>query len=230
MTTARPLGTTGYDKDAPALLATRLSFDEVHRHVIQLLPASPGRILDLGSGPGHDAATLAGRGYAVTAVEPTPELRDGAKALYRDLPIDWVDDSLTRTAAEPFLPSTCVASSFDFILVEGVWAHLTEAEHVEAFPVLTRLLADNGVLAISLRHGPAAPGRITYPVTATATAALAKACGLTTLVKLETGSIQAANITSGVTWTRMAFGRATLGQNTHKWDFPRAFSVMLKGT
>lgn len=156
----------------------------------------------MGSGPGHDAANLVARGHAVTAVEPTPELREGAQALYPTLPIDWIDDSLptldrlTATRQPPF----------DFILVEGVWAHLTEAERMEAFPVLARLLTKKGAVAISLRHGPAAPGRITHPVTAAETAALAEASGLVTLVNVETGSIQAANIASGVTWTRMAFG------------------------
>jgi SAM-dependent methyltransferase len=203
MNPVRPTGTTGYEQVASALLSTRLRFEEVHRHVLRLIPAHPARILDVGAGPGHDAATLAIRGHALTAVEPTPELRERARALYRDLPIEWIDDSLPAlehlTAARP-LP-------FDFILVEGVWAHLTEAERAEAYPVLTRLLADDGVLAISLRHGPAAPGRITHPVTATETIALAEAAGLTTLVNVKAGSIQAANIASGVTWTRMAFGR-----------------------
>ncbi len=160
MSAVRPAGTTGYDKVASALLSTRLSFDEVHRHVLHLIPVHPARVLDVGSGPGHDAATLASRGHAVTAVEPTPELRDGARALYSDLPIEWVDDSL------PALGSLAAAHAppFDFILVEGVWAHLTAAERVEACPVLAGLLAEQGVLAISLRHGPAAPGRITHPV------------------------------------------------------------------
>jgi SAM-dependent methyltransferase len=204
MRSVRPAGTTGYEKVASALLSTRMRFEEVQSHVLHLIPVHPARILDVGSGPGHDAATLTARGHAVTAVEPTPELREGARALYRDLPIAWVDDSLPAlerlTAAGP-LP-------FGFILVEGVWAHLTEAERVDAFPVLAGLLADDGVLAISLRHGPAAPGRIAHPVTAPETIALAEAAGLTTLVNVKAGSIQAANIASGVTWTRLAFGRA----------------------
>jgi SAM-dependent methyltransferase len=203
MNAARPPGTVGYDLAADALLATRLRFDEVQRHIHHLLPAPPARILDVGSGPGHDAATLAATGHTVTAVEPTPELRDGARALYPALPIDWIDDSLPSlqrlVAARP-LP-------FDFILVEGVWAHLTGVERTEALPILAGLLAEQGVLAISLRHGAAAPGRITHPVTAADTRALAAASGLTTLVNVETASIQAANIARGVTWTRMAFGR-----------------------
>jgi SAM-dependent methyltransferase len=203
MQTARPAGATGYDKAASALLSTRLSFEDVHRHILHLIPDRARRILDVGSGPGHDAATLAARGHVVTAVEPTPELREGARALYGDLPIEWLDDSLPALTR---LTSTC-PSPFDFILVEGVWAHLTSTQRMDAFPILAGLLSDAGVLAISLRHGPAAQGRITYPVTAAETANLAEATGLSTLVAIETGSIQAVNISSGVTWTRMAFGK-----------------------
>jgi hypothetical protein len=137
-------------------------------------------------------------------VEPTPELREGARRLYAELPIEWVDDSLPALARlTAFRPAP-----FDFILVEGVWAHLTQAERADAYPVLVALLADEGVIAISLRHGPAAPGRITHPVTAAETIGLAEDSGLGLLVKVETGSIQAINVASGVTWTRMAFGRS----------------------
>lgn len=203
MKAARPLGTTGYDQAAPALLSTRLPFDEVHRHVLHLLPASPGRILDVGSGPGHDAAALATLGHAVTAVEPTAELRDGAKALYAHLPIQWIDDSLP--ALRRLVDGR--PRPFDFVLVEGVWAHLTHAERAEAFPVLEAMMAIGGTVAISLRHGPAASGRITHPVTAAETLTLAEGSGLRALTKVETGSTQAVNVASGVTWTRMAFGR-----------------------
>jgi SAM-dependent methyltransferase len=158
--------------------------------------------LDVGSGPGHDAARLAADGHAVTAVEPTPELREGARDLYGDLPIVWIDDSL------PFLEHLTSAGTcpFAFILIEGVWAHLTAAERKHAFPILAGLLSRRGVIAISLRHGPAARGRVVFPVTAAETAGLAAAAGLDTLVNVETGSIQVANIAGGVTWTRMAFG------------------------
>ena len=95
----RPLGTRGYDQAASRLLSTRLSFEEVHFHVLHLLPAHPSRILDVGAGPGHDAATLARKGHEVVAVEPTPELRQGAMNLYSALPIEWIDDSLPRLEA-----------------------------------------------------------------------------------------------------------------------------------
>lgn len=199
MTTERPAGTTGYDRAAAAILATRLPFEDVHRHISHLFPAAPARILDVGSGPGHDAARFAEMGHEVTAVEPTPELRQGAVALYGHLPITWVEDALPDLAS--------LGGRFDFILLEGVWAHLTAPERALALPRLAGLLAESGVVAISLRHGPGAPGRIVWPVTAVETQELAEACGLVTVVSVETGSIQPANVASGVTWTRMAFRR-----------------------
>jgi hypothetical protein len=137
------------------------------------------------------------------AVEPTPELREGARTLYADLAIEWLDDSLPQLERV----RGPQGSPFDFILVEGVWAHLTEQERRTAFPILAGLLSQDGVLAISLRHGLAARGRITHPVSASETIALAEASCLSTLVNIRTGSIQAVNVASGVTWTRMAFGR-----------------------
>jgi SAM-dependent methyltransferase len=110
MDAAPPPGTIGYDRVAHALLAKRLPFEQVHRHISHLFPTQPARILDVGSGPGHDAATLSARGHAVTAVEPTPELREGARKLYARLPIEWIDDSLprpcqdNRRAAQRVLP------------------------------------------------------------------------------------------------------------------------------
>lgn len=203
MSETLPAGTTGYAEVAPALLARRLPFEAVHAQVLHLIPRPPARILDVGSGPGHDAAILAGQGHQVTAVEPTRALRAGAIALYGHLPIQWLDDALPALAG---LAATG-PEPFDFILLEGVWAHLSQAERAAAFPRLAGLLAEGGVLSISLRHGPAAPGRIVWPVSAQETLDLARACGLRCLVNVETGSIQPANIAAGVTWTRMAFAR-----------------------
>lgn len=201
MDAQRPLGTAGYDKAAAALLATRLAFDEVHRHILHLLPPAPARVLDVGAGPGHDAAHLARLGHEVTAVEPTPELREGARALYPDLSIAWIDDSLPRLARL----GASARAPFDLVLVEGVWAHLDVADRAAGLPVLARLLAPGGVLAISLRHGPAAPGRIVHPVSADETLAQAHGQGLAPEVCVATGSLQPANIARGVTWTRLAF-------------------------
>jgi len=74
------LGTAGYGENAEALVKQYegISFHDVHRQVAHLLPEPPARVLDVGAGTGRDAVALAAKGYTVTAVEPTPELRERA--------------------------------------------------------------------------------------------------------------------------------------------------------
>jgi SAM-dependent methyltransferase len=201
MAAPEPLGTSGYAEAAPALLRTVLPFEAVHEPILHFMPSPPARILDVGAGPGHDAAAFARLGHRVTAVEPTAALREGAQRLYADLPIRWLADSLPGLA--PLEAGD--AASFDFILLSGVWMHLDEAERRAAFPRLAGLLAPGGVLAISLRHGWVPPGRVMYEVTADKTLALAAQSGLTPVLNLTTGSLQPVNRAAGVTWTRLAF-------------------------
>ncbi|MGQ3357308.1 MAG: class I SAM-dependent methyltransferase, partial [Phreatobacter sp.] len=68
--------TAGYAEEAENLARQyeSVTFEEVHAPLLHLLPLS-GRALDIGAGSGRDAAALAARGFAVTAVEPTAELR-----------------------------------------------------------------------------------------------------------------------------------------------------------
>jgi len=203
MAAPEPPGTSGYAHAAPALLRTVLPFEAAHEPILHLhlMPSSPGRILDVGAGPGHDAATFARRGHQVTAVEPTAALREGAQRLYADLPIRWLADSLPDLTTL----ASADAASFDFILLSGVWMHLDLAERRAAFPRLASLLAPAGVLALSLRHGWVPPGRVMYEVTADETLALAAQSGLTPILNLATGSLQPVNRAAGVTWTRLAF-------------------------
>jgi len=74
---SRASGTEGYGETADALAKhyESVSFADVHREILHLIPATPSRALDVGAGTGRDAAALAALGHAVVAVEPTPELR-----------------------------------------------------------------------------------------------------------------------------------------------------------
>ena len=57
-------GTEGYAEEAEALFKQyeSIPFTDAHRAVLDLIPAMPGRVLDIGSGTGRDAAWFAGRG------------------------------------------------------------------------------------------------------------------------------------------------------------------------
>lgn len=195
-------GVEGYAEAAPALLRTRLAFDEVHAPILHLLPRAPSRVLDVGAGPGHDAAVLAGMGHNVVAAEPTPELLAGAISLYGSAGVRWIADGLPDLAAV-----TALGETFDFILMSGVFMHLDEGERGAAMPTLAALLDAGGVLALSLRHGPVPAGRRMFEVSGAETSALAARAGLEPILNVGRESVQPGNRAAGVTWTFLAFRR-----------------------
>jgi len=196
-------GTQGYAEFASVLLGKRLDFDAVHAPYLHLLPSAPARVLDVGAGPGHDAAQLAQMGHEVVACEPTPALRVGAQALYASGRITWLDDGLPELRRV-----TALGLRYDFILMSGVWMHLNAAERQAALPRVAELLEPGGVWALSLRHGPVPPGRRMFQVSAEETVRLAAVSGLTVCVSVERGSLQPRNQQEGVTWTVLAVQRS----------------------
>ncbi len=198
----RPSGTEGYAQEAAALIKQyeSVSFDDVHRQVRHLIPSAPGRILDIGAGTGRDAAALAAMGHHVTAVEPTAELRAQAAILHPSRLIDWIDDSLPDLAqlAE-------YAEAFDVVLLTAVWMHLDEAQRRQAMPPVARLLKSEGVLILSLRHGPIPPGRRMFDVGTPETTRLAHDAGLTLTLALDGQDGLFGR--KDVTWTRLAFSK-----------------------
>ena len=183
-----------------ALLTTRPPFQDLHRPILHLIPSAPAQILDIGAGPGHDAAAFAAMGHRVVAVEPTEQLRLPAMALHPSPLIEWVDDSLPhlRSVAES-------GDTFDLVMLSAVWMHLGERQCRTAMPVVASVLTASGILTMSLRHGPMPSGRRTFEVTAAETVELAKAVGLYPVINVRTDSVQLANRAAGVTWSRLAF-------------------------
>ena len=149
MPTVRASGTEGYADEAEALLRQyeSIRFDDVHRHVLHLIPTAPSRVLDIGAGTGRDAAGFAALGHQVVAVEPTAELRRPAMRLHPSVRIEWVDDSL------PELASLIErADTFDVVMLTAVWMHLDERQRRRAMPVIARLVRPGGVMIFSLRQ------------------------------------------------------------------------------
>lgn len=205
MTVAVVSGTEGYAEQA-AVLVERwrgVSFEEEHGVVAHLVPAAPGRVLDIGAGIGNDAAAFAAMGHSVVAVEPTGELRRAALALYPSPRIEWLDDSLPELAV-----LRARGERFDLVMLQAVWMHLDEAQRARAMPLVAAQLADAGTLLLSLRHGPVPAGRRMFAVTAVETIALAAAQGLAPVLNIVTPSAQEQNRGDGVSWTRLAFRRA----------------------
>lgn len=195
-------GTQGYAEEAEALFARyeSLAFADVHRWVLHLFPPAPGRILDIGSGTGRDAAAFAALGHSVCAVEPTDALRTRAMALHPSSSIEWIADSLPDLAV-----LLARGDRFDVVMLSAVWMHQDAAERRRAMPRVAALLCPQGVMVMSLRHGPVPPGRRMFEVTATETITLAQDAGLRLEIERRTASVQPQNI--GVEWTRLAFSR-----------------------
>jgi SAM-dependent methyltransferase len=194
--------TAGYREQADTLARQYESvrFADVHRQVLHLIPTVPSRVLDIGSGTGRDAAALAAMGHHVVAVEPTVRFRARAAALHPSPQIEWVDDSL------PHLTSLTGREGFDVVMLTAVWMHLDLQERQQAMPRITALLRHDGVLILSLRHGPFPAGRRMFDVTGDETIRLAVAEGLRVTLRLE----RQADIFGrhDVTWTLLGFSKA----------------------
>ena len=141
-----------YDSNAEAAAARyeETSAEAVHGWLANLLPAKPGAILDVGAGSGRDAAWLAAFGHDVVAVEPSAAMRDAAARLHPDMGVRWIDHSLPALATV-----ARTGLSFDLILLSAVWMHVVPGDRMRAFRKLINLLKPGGLIAITLRHGPA---------------------------------------------------------------------------
>ena len=173
--TAGIAGIAGYGPHAAALAEQyeSLSFAHVHRGVLHLFPTQFSNVLDIGAGSGRDAAALARSGHRVVAVEPTTELRSEGKRLHASLAIEWVDDHL------PTLETLRQSHRrFDLILLTAVWMHLDELERRMAMATIAELLAEGGLVSMSLRHGPIPHGRRMFEVSADETIELGAQFGL----------------------------------------------------
>ncbi|MEV5576541.1 class I SAM-dependent methyltransferase [Spirillospora sp. NPDC052269] len=189
-------GTRGYGAEADALVTQyeSLTSDEVLGDVLHLIPEKPGRVLDIGAGTGRDAAALAARGHAVTAVEPTPELLAHGRRLHAGAGIAWLDDTLPDLAA--------VRGTFDLVTLVAVWMHLDQAERPRAMRRLAGLLAPEGLAVLILRHGPTPPGRHMFDIPAEETVGQAAEAGLRAVHQSTWGDLHGR---PGVHWTTLAF-------------------------
>jgi 2-polyprenyl-3-methyl-5-hydroxy-6-metoxy-1,4-benzoquinol methylase len=208
--TAEPLeamrhrGNEGYTEEAAALgrQYESVRFVDVHAPMLHLFPTVHGDILDIGAGTGRDAAALAGMGHRVVAVEPTAAFREQAAILHPSPRIEWVNDSLPRLAR-----ITARGERFDVVMLTAVWIHLDARQRREVMPRLASLLRPGGALLLTLRHGPAPPGRRrVFETSADETIALAHAQGLGLAVKVEHQADFYGR--PEVTWTSVAFRSA----------------------
>ena len=195
-------GTEGYAREAGELIGRyeRISAAEAHQSVLHLIPNAPSRIVDIGAGTGRDAAWFATNGHRVVAVEPTDELRMAAQRLHPSPGIEWLNDGLPDLS---LLLSR--GEKFDLVMLTAVFMHLDEGQRRRAMPNLAALMQEDGVMIMSLRHGPVPAGRRMFAVSAGETIELAQAHALRPVLNFPSDSSEEINRLAGVTWTRLAF-------------------------
>ncbi|HET7125391.1 MAG TPA: class I SAM-dependent methyltransferase [Bradyrhizobium sp.] len=206
MTSVRVSGTEGYAEEAEELFRVYESFSaaDAHRAVLHLIPTSPGRILDIGSGTGRDAAWFASMGHRVVAVEPTDAMRIPAMALHPSPQIEWLNDCLPDLAL-----LRARGERFDVVMLSAVWMHLDAEQRGQALPNVAALVRPGGVVIMKIRHGPVPEGRRMFEVSADETIQLAQTHGLHPVLNLWTESRQESNRLAGITWTNLAFVKSS---------------------
>jgi SAM-dependent methyltransferase len=175
-----------------------LSPEVIYNHVIDLFPKTPSKVLDIGAGTGRDAAWFADKGHQVLAIEPVSELREAGEALHQSNRILWLNDRL------PHLASVQVGNKFDLITLCAVWQHLPNDDRAIAIARLAALIAPDGHVVMSLRHGPGGKGRTVFPVSVDATIEAAVRCGFRIVRRRDAESVQKRNRVKGVVWTWLA--------------------------
>jgi len=190
----------GYAAEAPDLLKRyeAVSFNEVHSHVLSYFPSNPSSIIDIGSGTGRDAAYLASQGHKVLAVEPTLELREGAKQLHKSASIEWLNDRLPDLK---LLHERC--ETFDVMILNAVWMHLNCRQRADGMQSISKLLHTGSRVFFKLRHGKVPTGRVMYDVSSEETLKLAAQNQLIGIHCETRSSSQQQNQCSEITWSEL---------------------------
>ena len=140
-----------YSENAEKLFEQYNSLDAeaVHQSWKHLIKNKKGIALDIGAGSGRDARWLADNGWDVVAAEPSKKLTEIAKGkIPQSGSVTWIDDKLPELSKTKNLDYR-----FNLILISAVWMHLPQKMRERAFRKITDLLAPDGLLIITLRHG-----------------------------------------------------------------------------
>lgn len=168
--------------------------------LMDLLPAPPAPILDVGAGSGRDAAWFCARGHRATAAEPIPAFRALIAARAPQA-------SVVAAADMPSLDG--VSGRFALILVSAVWHHLSSAARTAAIGRLAGWLEGAGRILLSLRQVPVPRVQLLFPLDPDAEIARAATAGVTLLRRHDAPPSDPALAASLQTWTWLVLQRET---------------------
>jgi len=110
--------------------------------LINAMPKTKGRVLDLGCGPGRDLVAFQNLGYTVTGLDATPAFVKMAKKV--------VSCSVLE---QSFLSLDLPKNSFEGIFANASLIHVPGAEMLRVLKHLHQALSDRGALLMSMVRG-----------------------------------------------------------------------------
>jgi hypothetical protein len=129
----------------------------------------------------------------VVAVEPAKGLAQIGKQTTQGLNVIWVDDLLPE-----LVNVKALQHKYHLVLLSAVWMHLAPFQRNQALASLSALMAESGLLVITLRHGECDDERVMYPVSAAEVTELAQSYGLSVIK--TTDRVQDTLGRSNVSW------------------------------
>ncbi|MGI5452513.1 class I SAM-dependent methyltransferase [Streptomyces sp. CA-249302] len=133
------------DPDRPVPFFVAKPDENLVSYVDRGLPAAPGRVLDLGCGPGRNALYLASLGFEVDGVDLSPV----AIARARERAHEAGVEARFLTGDAFALLGTELHGPYDLVYDSGCFHHLPPHRRVSYLALLDQLLAPDGLFGIT---------------------------------------------------------------------------------